>query len=196
MKKLNFLITGILFAITSCGDAGVGFDVTADFPVTGPVNFVIPASPFTDQNVNPDVTEINYSLNEVDAFSDALNDLESQGGISPDDIEIIELSYEINGISSDEQLPIEENSLDVNTASGTVNIPIISGGGLTDVSKTVIPLSTTDKSAIINELQRASNIDTDIIVDIGTIPTSSVEQPIVFDFKLYFNVLLKVRDLN
>ena len=84
----------------------------------------------------------------------------------------------------------------MNTASGTVNIPIISGGGLTDVSKTVIPLSTTDKSAIINELQRASNIDTDIIVDIGTIPTSSVEQPIVFDFKLYFNVLLKVRDLN
>lgn len=194
MKKLKqtTLALALSVLVMSCGDAGVGFDVTADYPVEAPVDISLPSSPI---DVNPDFTTINYNLNDVDAFQDALDDLQNQGGISPEDIEIIALSYEINGVDNSENVPLDEVAIDLNSSSGTFNIPIITGQ-LSNQPKTEITLTSVAKDAIISDLQRRSQIDADLIVDLGTISAGSTSQIVDFEFKLYFNVLLRVRDLN
>ncbi|SNT06838.1 hypothetical protein SAMN05421640_2245 [Ekhidna lutea] len=197
MKHLRKLLSASLLSliIFSCGEAGFGFNVSADSPVTAPISITIPA---TVISVDPDATSINYSLGDVSAFNDALRDLGSAGGgIDRNSIELIGMSYEIEGIDSEENLPLDELTIHILSSTGIIaTIPIeTTGGMLTNVAKTEINLTSTAGNSIISELSNSSDVNSEVIFDLGTVPADPNSREIDFDFKLYFNVLLKVRNL-
>lgn len=197
MKQIRKLLLVLLATtmIYSCGEAGIGFDVTADYPITAPIEIPIPANPFhpTLENVNPDVTVINYSLGDVDAFADALDEL-GNAGIDENAIALNGLAFEILGVESDEMLPLDELSINITLGATVLNIPIAENT-LANKSKTAIVLSSSEQSSLLDQLRNSGNVNSEIVIDIGEIPTSDSDRIIDLDFKLYFDVLLKVRGL-
>lgn len=194
IRKLFFILLASTMAY-SCGEAGVGFDVTADFPVTAPIEIPIPANPFhpTIENVDPDATILDYSLEDVGAFSNALDEL-GNAGIDEDAIEINGMAFEILGVDSDEMLAIDELTLNITVGSTVISIPIAENM-LANKSKTDIALTSSESSSLLAQLRNSGNISSEIVVDLGNIDTSDQDRVIGFDFKLYFDVLLKARNL-
>ncbi len=174
----------------SCGDAGIGFNVSTEFPVTVPVTIEIPTVPSEIADlldVNPPSEQFNYNLNEVGAFDDALGDLGGQ-----DNIIVNELSYEIENISSSEEVPLDELTITINVGGAPLEI-FRQTNTLTNQSKSPITLTDTQRSSIVNELFSSDRIDAQVVFDLSDIPDSG--EDLVFDFTLYFDVTLKARDL-
>ena len=196
MRKLNMklLIPILAISMASCGGAGFGFDVTADYPASVPVGIDIPGNSIPT-DINPDVTVIEYRLNDVGSFADALDAIQNNGVIPIDNIALQGLSYEIVGVDSGEQVPLDEISIEVQLSNGTITIPLATGGQLANISKTPITLSGSQSDDILTEISNSSGIDTNLTVDVGTIPGGQSAQTVDFEFKLYFDVKLSVRNL-
>lgn len=174
----------------SCGDAGIGFNVSTEFPVTVPVTIEIPTVPSEIADlldINPPSEEFNYNLNEVGAFDDALSDLGGQ-----DNIIVNELSYEIENISSAEEVPLDELTITINIGGAPLEI-FRQTNTLSNQSKSPIALTDAQRSSIVNELFNSDRIDAQVVFDLSDIPDSG--EDLVFDFTLYFDVTLKARDL-
>lgn len=174
----------------SCGDAGIGFNVSTEFPVTVPVTIEIPSVPSEIADlldINPPSEAFNYNLNEVGAFDDALGDLGGQ-----DNIIVNELSYEIENISSAEEVPLDELTITINIGGAPLEI-FRQTNTLTNQSKSPITLTDEQRSSIVSELFNSDRIDAEVVFDLSDIPDSG--EDLVFDFTLYFDVTLKARDL-
>ena len=174
----------------SCGDAGIGFNVSTEFPVTVPVTIEIPTIPSEIANlldINPPSEEFNYNLNEVGAFDDALGELGGQ-----DNIIVNELAYEIQNISASEEVPLDELTITINVGGSPLEI-FRQTNTLANQSKTPITLTEAQRSSIVNELFNSDRIDASVVFDLSDIPDSG--EDLIFDFTLYFDVTLKARDL-
>ena len=174
----------------SCGDAGIGFNVSSEFPVTVPVIVEIPTIQSDIDallNVNPPSREFTYNLNEVGAFNDALGELNRQ-----DNIIVNEVAYEIENISASEEAPLDVMSITLTVAGAPLEV-FRQTGTLTNQSKTLIELTDAQRSSIVNELFNAERIDAEVVFDLSAIPDSG--EDLIFDFTLYFDITLKARDL-
>lgn len=174
----------------SCGDAGIGFNVSTEVPVTVPVTIEVPTVPSEIADlldINPPSEQFDYNLNEVGAFDDALGDLGGQ-----DNIIVNELSYQIENISSSEEVPLDELTISITVGGAPLEI-FRQTNTLANQSKTTIALTEDQRTSIVNELFNSDRIDAVVVFDLSDIPDSG--EDIVFDFTLYFDVTLKARDL-
>ena len=196
MKKIrSLLLTFALAALISCGEAGFGFDVAAEVPVD-PGEIVIDVPPATF-NLDPDQFTFSYNLNDVDGFQDAIDELNRQDAR----VFLIGISYEISGVNDandtfDEAVPVEVNRVDFNLSSGTVSADLpLSGGTLQNVSKTPLDI-TTIKSVVEDELLNRQGFTMDFVFDAGVVTPPPVADIIDFDILVYFDVALRVRNIN
>lgn len=185
-KLLAFLsIASIMFA---CGEAGVGVNLSTEFPVTAPFDVSIPTTPdgLADLlDLNPPSESLEYSLGNVDAFSD---DLENLG-----DVEINAIYYEISGLDATESsIDLDEFSITLNI--GSVPLPLVNntGGQLSNVSKTEINLTDAERADLINQLLEGRAIGADVVFDLASIPSGLSN--LDMDFTMFFDVTVKIQE--
>ena len=180
--------------LLACGDAGIGFNVSKEFPITVE-NITIPIPDTPDaiadllDDVDPPSQSFNYDLNEVGAFDDALDDFSN---FTSDDIIVNLMAYEIQNIIAAEEVNLDVLSITVNIA-GTPLTLFEQTDVLTNQSKTAISLTEAQRSSIVDELLNAERIDATVLFDLADVPTNG--EDIIFDFTLFFDVTLKARDL-
>lgn len=187
-KLLAFLsIATIMFA---CGEAGVGFNLSTEFPVTAPFAVPIPTTPegLTDLlDLNPPSESLEYSLGSVDAFSDDLDNL--------GEVEINAIYYEITGIDGNEG-NIDLDEFRITLTIGGVGLPLVNntGGQLANVAKTEISLTDSERSELINQLLGGGAIGADVLFDLASIPSGLTN--LGMDFTMFFDVTVKIDASN
>jgi hypothetical protein len=166
--------------------------VSKELPVTVGFDVPIPTVPAELQDlldVNPPSESLNYSLSDVEEFSDALDDLQEFGTL-----EINSISYEITGIEGEEgNIDLDEFSISLNISNQSVQI-LSNAGGLSNVAKTEIPLTDAQLNDLENELFNNGNLGAEVLFDLASVPTNLSE--LNMDFSMYFDVSLKIRDLE
>lgn len=180
MRNL-FSIAALALLAFSCGEAGVGFNIGKEFPLVIPVELDagatggLPGDP-------PSITNTDtYSL-EGAGFDD-LENLE--------EVEVVGLAFEITGVSAAESFDLDGITIELETNFGNqIALINITTPQLSNVAKTEI----SDASGL-NALQQALDNEQDIIsnvtFDFGEIP----DEDIAIEFVLYFDVVVKIRDL-
>lgn len=190
MKFTATLFLALSLIFMSCGEEGIGFNVSKEFPVDVPIDLPIPGNPLGGLiDVDPEATSFDYDLSEVGGFDDALGELNDGG-----DVVVNNLAYEITGVDADEELDLDELSISINLPSGAITIPLAQGT-LSNLSKTDIPLTETQKASIVDELLNNERIDADVVFDLAELPADPNDRVILFDFVIYFDVTLKARNL-
>jgi hypothetical protein len=207
MKKIRSLL--LIFAVAaftySCGDAGFGFDVASELPVdAGEMVVPIPGT-LLPVNIDPEVNTFTYDLDNVDGFADALDEIRNNA--SGAEVFLTGIAYEFTGIGDpgedyeiNNSIPIQEIRMEfIVTTTGTreiLQIPL-AGGILQNTPKTPL-IITGVKNVIENELlnSNGNNVTTEFVFDMGTITTPSTPQQVDFDITIYFDVTLRVRDVN
>ncbi len=196
MKKVrSLLLTFALAALISCGEAGFGFDVAAEVPVD-PGEIVIPV-PAASTILDPNPFTFNYDLNDVDGFADAVDELNRQGA----QVYLLGISYEISGVNDpgdtfNESVGVTTNRVDFNLSSGVVSVDLpLSGGILQDVPKTALDI-TSLKSVVENELLSRQGFTMDFVFDASAVLAPSDPEIVDFNVLIYFDVALRVRDIN
>ena len=192
---LTFLSV-ITFTLVSCGEAGIGFNVTKEVPVDVPIFIDIP-DPEVDANatalindllnVNPPSESFNYNLNEVGAFDDALEDIGDE-----ESIVVNAIFYEVTGVDESEEVLLDELSVTVTIAGEPLTL-LSFRAQLSDTEKRPISLTEAQKESIIAELRSSEEINSEVIFDLSELPSSS--EDINFDFRMYFDLTLRARDL-
>ena len=184
------------FTLVSCGEAGIGFNVTKEVPVDVPIFIDIP-DPEVDANatalindllnVNPPSESFNYNLNEVGAFDDALEDIGDE-----ESIVVNAIFYEVTGVDESEEVLLNELSVTVTIAGEPLTL-LSFRAQLSDTEKRPISLTEAQKESIIAELRSSEEINSEVIFDLSELPSSS--EDINFDFRMYFDLTLRARDL-
>lgn len=184
------------FTLVSCGEAGIGFNVTKEVPVDVPIFIDIP-DPEVDANatalindllnVNPPSESFNYNLNEVGAFDDALEDIGDE-----ESIVVNAIFYEVTGVDESEEVLLDELSVTVTIAGEPLTL-LSFRAQLSDTEKRPISLTEAQKESIIAELRSSEEINSEVIFDLSELPSSS--EDINFDFRMYFDLTLRARDL-
>ncbi|MEP1095485.1 MAG: hypothetical protein ABJG78_10265 [Cyclobacteriaceae bacterium] len=205
MKKIkSLLLTFSLAAIVwSCGDAGFGFDVSAEAPVdAGLIEIDVPGTP-GGTNLNQQGYTFDYDLNDVDGFQDAVDELNSAGA----QVYILGVAYEVSGVNDgagdadyDEEVPVEALTIEFLNVSGANNAGIFdiaaSNNILQNVSKTDLVISSDLKSQLESRLLSANGLDMRFVFDAGDVPTDTDPHVIDFEVTVYFDVAIRVRDIN
>ena len=191
MKKLIFslLVPGMLLLV-NCGEEGLGFnigkEISASIPVELPFSSIpyIPAelAPFWQNlNFNPDgyTESTEYDLSEM-VSSDDLDFL--------DEVIINSISYEITGLSAEEEVNLDEirityTNLSSNQSLGTITLL----NRLQNTPKTAAALN---YDLISQALEQKSTIRAEFFIDFAELPSGS---DINFDFNFYFDVTAKIR---
>lgn len=178
----------------ACGDAGIGFNVSTEFPVEiTDITIPIPDTPdeIADllDDLNPPSETFNYDLNEIGAFDDALGDFQN---FSSDDILVNVMSYQIDNISATEEVNLDVLRIKVNVG-GSDLVLLEQTDVLANQSKTAITLTDAQRSSIVDELLNSERVDAIVEFDLAEVPDSG--EDIIFDFSLFFDVTLKARDL-
>jgi hypothetical protein len=188
----NLFLAAFIGAISfSCGDAGIGFNVAKEFPIDVPIDLPIPGNPFPGViDIDPDASSFQYDLTEIGAFDDALDGLDDLGAIIVNGI-----SFEVNGVDPEEELDLDELRLDIILPSGTLTFPLITGK-LENKPKTSITLTQAQKESIVEELFNAKEISSEVVFDLGSIPTDPEDRTVSIDFTAHFDILLKARNLG
>ncbi|MBV6644365.1 MAG: hypothetical protein KI790_02890 [Cyclobacteriaceae bacterium] len=191
MKRTLFVavIAASLFA-SSCGEAGLGFNVSKEWPIDFPVDF--PTGDFVGlPGFDPPALEADYRLDDIDDFADALEDLDNSGAIV-----FNTMSYEISGVSTAEEFELDDVSVTVVLADNSTieifNFPDPPAGQdkvLTNISKTEIPLSSNELERLQQSLTTGGRIGTRVAFDFAEAPTTDIE----IDFRLFFDVTLRAR---
>ncbi|REE05736.1 hypothetical protein [Marinoscillum furvescens] len=178
-------ITVLAFFAFSCGEEGIGFNVGKEFPVTIPIDAGdFPSTPFGGNP--PAFTQSEtYDLNDVNEFSDDLENLE--------EVLVNKVSYSISGVDSNEEIEVEELSIELSangTDIGTLQITNrLPNNVLTDLPKGEI--SSLNKSELARVLKDGGTVNAEVTFDFAELPEGNFE----FDFEFYFDVVVKIRDL-
>lgn len=183
MKKL-LAIAVLAVCVFSCGEAGLGFNIGKEFPLTIPVDLgYFPSIPVADP---PEFTvNDSYDLDKVDAFSDDLDNLE--------EVIVNKISYELSGVETNEQLTIQAMTIELFSSGnslGTIDITDqLTGTTLSNISKTEV--SDINVQALSSVLEEGGSIGTEVTFDFGEYPPNDFD----FDFTFHFDVVVKIRDL-
>jgi len=182
--KLLSLLLGVVIITGSCDDQEFGFNVSKDVGLDVPVSYTTTVID-NSLNLNPPAVTEELRLTEVEAFSDALNDLDNLG-----EIVVNSLSYEISGVDAAEVTPLDELTISVN-ASGQVIELISLTDELNNVTKTAISLTPAELAAMQSELLEPGNDLTTIVnIDFQSSPSSDVD----INITVFFDITLKVRE--
>lgn len=182
--KLFALLIGASLLAVSCEEQDFGFNIGKEVKLEIPVDYTT-----TDVGLalglNPPAREQELSLSEVDAFSDALSDIQQLGEV------VLEgMSYEITDVSANEETPLDELTISVEAGGQDIELIRLTGT-LQDVSKTEIPLTDDQLQAIIDELENTSNdITTRVNIDFASVPSEDIEM----NLNVFFDITLKIRE--
>ena len=186
LKQLSPLLFGIILLASSCNDDDQEFG----FNISKEENIDLLVEYETDEvaaatGLNPPAVTQELELAEIDEFSDALNDLNDAGTIV-----INNMSYEISGISAGEETDLDELTISA-TAGGQVLELISLTGTLSNVSKTLIPLTQSELALLQTELLGAGNsLTNEVNIDFAAIPSEDISM----DVKVFFDITLKIRE--
>ncbi|MGB3466849.1 MAG: hypothetical protein WBA74_16330 [Cyclobacteriaceae bacterium] len=182
--KLLVLLIGTSLLAASCEDQEFGFNVGKEVKLEIPVNYetteVLGAVGF-----NPPATQQTLRLSEVDAFSDALSDVQQLGEV------VLEgMAYEITDVSPGEETPLDELTISVEAGNETIELISLTGT-LQDIEKTEIPLTSDQLQKLINELESNGNDITTIVnIDFASTPSEDIEM----NLNVFFDITLKIRE--
>ena len=154
-----------LLFLAPCGDAGSQVNISKNFPVNVEIEGItIPSLNTNDPilrelikndsiNINPDVEEFNYDVNDIPAFEDDIRNLKS-------------------GDNNEATIPIEELVLviDLPNSNTDIELPLVTGNLLTNAMKPeLITLTSNQSKSLINQLTRNSSLKSKLRVDFDLI---------------------------
>lgn len=179
-KRIAFIICGALFLL-SCGDAGIGFNISKEVPIATTVTL--------NTGFGGEITEslLSYNLDDISAFDDALD-----GSAIIESIQLNELSYEIGNITPDASLEVDLFNFSISADGAPVVLPI-EIPELTSRSKTSIVINDTDLSSLSNQLLNAGTLDTDVTLDLDDL--ADLPPSITMEIVIYVDVTIRARDL-
>ncbi len=181
MKLFTAILSlALLSAIVGCGDEGIGFNIGKEVPIDVPVDLPVGDPRLIGLGLDPPPVSFTetYDLSEVASDSDLEN---------LDEVLVNGVAYEISGVSTAEQVGLDEFSLVFSSPSGTLGSISLTTPTLQDVAKTDANF---DYTALTNALANKETITSEIVVDFATVPA----EDILFDFTFYFDVIVKIRE--
>lgn len=172
--------------LLSCGEAGVGFNVSTEAPLSTSFDIDIPTTPegLNDLlNINPPSQQLSYSLDGVDAFADDLDDL--------GDVVINAIYYQISDIEG-EELNIDLDEFSITLIAGATQLPLVSQTNslLSNVAKTEIDLTQSQLDNLRDQLLGGGEIGAAVVFDLASIPAGLTNLSI--DYDMFFDVTIKV----
>lgn len=177
-------IAALAFLAFSCGEAGVGFNIGKEFPVSIPVDLPN-GTPELIGTIPGDPPPVKRS-EEYSLAGAGYNDLDAL-----DAVVVNGLSFEITGVDASEQFELDAIEIDLIAQSGSVIAQIsVTTPQLSNVTKTSIA-DAAGLAALESALANQEDITADVSFDFGEVPNEDVN----FEFVLYFDVVAKVRDL-
>lgn len=180
MRNLFFIALIAILAF-SCGDAGIGFNIRKEFPVEFPVE--IPSSELGIPGINPPAVtrEEVYSLSEA-----GFDDLEYL-----EEVVVNSLAYEITGVDAKDQIDLDAMKIELISKNTTIAVIDITSNQLQNVTKTTIGTAS-GLAALQSALDNQEDITARTTFDFAEIPANQID----FNFVLFFDVTIKVRDLG
>jgi len=168
------VLLGFLATVMSCGEAGVGFNIGKEIAVDLP-EFVLPQFTPAGTSVSEEGT---YDLSEV--TGDVVND-----------VEIVEVTYEISGVDANEQVNLTGSQLEIRTKDDSVIGTVPLAGSGSTLQNTSSPQPTNFNYDILADaLVNGSSVITKVTFEVGENLTNEVS----FDFTLNFDVVAKIRE--
>lgn len=183
MRRLlsYFSIASLLFA---CGEAGIGFNISKNLPVEIPVQFSL-ATDFPLPGINPPASPAVSDTYDLSSLGEDVNEIP--------EVIINELSFEIDGISSAEEVALDDISIDLILSNGNrINL----AAGLTRLENRdlVVVLGNNDPrlDQLATTLFQDKELGFEIVFDFAEVPSNDLD----FIYRLYFDVTAKVRVEN
>ncbi|MFT4736298.1 MAG: hypothetical protein ACI8QD_000176 [Cyclobacteriaceae bacterium] len=171
-----FTIAAMLF---SCGEAGVGFNLSKNLPVTIPVSF--PAAGFDIANFNPPASPPISEEYDLSDLGEDINDIP--------EVLINELAFEISGISAAEEVDLDNLTIDLILSNNSRISLVPTLSRLENQALTVILSSPNPQlEQLASTLITDKRIAFEVIFDFAEIPTVDLE----FEYNLYFDVTAKI----
>lgn len=187
MMKYFFysLCVGIILFMSSCDGEEFGFNVSSEIDLDVPGNYTLNEIRNAPM-FNPPAEEEEVKLAEVEAFSDAINDINNIGQLS-----LNSMSYAIQDVDPNEITDLDEITISVRLGGRTIEL-IRLVGELNNVSKTPIILDNSEIRAIENEFLTNSDNEVTTIVnfDFSEVPNQSIE----VNVQVFFDLTLRVRN--
>ncbi|MEM9326931.1 MAG: hypothetical protein AAGA85_14790 [Bacteroidota bacterium] len=192
-RTLAFSFMALTFmAITACGDAGVGFNVSKAVPITIQADIPIPdrgnAEAVNDLLVvNPPSITLEYDISEIEAFESALDGLQGSESII-----INSLAYEFSDISEEEEVDMDAMVITMETQRSSVDLLNVRRR-LQNISRTPISLTDEQREDLASTIANAEPITANVLFDLSELPASA--DSIIFNYSLIFDITVRARDL-
>ena len=181
MKNLLFIAVAGLF-LFSCGEEGVGFNARKEVGVESELS--IPSAPIAGLPTPRREESISFDLEDVSSDLEGL-----------DEVILNDIYYKITGIEPEEELPVQEFTVTLSTASGDITFldldRLENTSNASNDDKIRVNLSQSELLSLQNQIFNVRNLDGTIILDLQTFPTDDLE----FSITTYFDVTAKIRDL-
>jgi hypothetical protein len=182
MKKL-FRTTAplVLLLFGACGDAGIGFNITRNVPIV--FKITVPGND-PGVEINPPAFTQTFRLADVTAFQDVLSDLAASDAIAVNSI-----TYSIADVSHEEEVPIDNISLTLTSATEEQVSVLDITGSLRNIPETPAGVNDTDRNGVKEILTHYQEVDNTLTFDFAEVPASDLN----FTFTLFYNITLRVR---
>lgn len=183
MKLFTAILSlALLSVIVGCGDEGIGFNIGKEVPATIPVDLPFSNPGNLPVGFNPDAYTEETEFNLTDIASE--DDLDNLDGIV-----INAISYDLTGITSGEDVQVDNFSLSFRTEGGILlaTIPIATNAPLANISKSEADFN---QAGLQSALENNETIISEFTIDFQTVPNNDID----FDFTFYFDVVVKIRE--
>lgn len=190
MKKLIFsLVVPGMLLFANCGEEGLGFNVAKEVSAGIPVELPFSSIPYIPANLAPFWQNLNF---DPDGYTESTEyDLSEM--VSSDDLDFLDeviinsISYEITGLSAEEEVDLDEIRITYTNLTNNQNLGTITLlNRLQNTPKTIASLN---YDAISQALAQKSTIRAEFFIDFAELPSSDVS----CDFIFYFDVTAKIR---
>jgi hypothetical protein len=183
VNRLFFLLLSIL-VFTECGDVGIALNISREQPVS------IGFSETIDSVLLIMDQQVDFSLDDVDAFGEYLPKLNELGSFS-----FNHFAYAIDSISPEEaSIAIDLFEIKMINGEDTLQIVRELDQTLADRNKAVVPISDQDIATITQWLFDRETITTDLHFELSNFPSGLNE--LDFEFTCFFDATLKARNIS
>jgi len=180
-SQFKFLALFLFLLAVSCGDAGVGFNVSRRVPVM--FDIFVPGNDPSIQTNFPSFTE-PFRLKDVGTFENVLSDLAENDGVV-----INAITYAIGNVSDEERAAVDGISLNVSSSTGEEVNELDVSGTLQSTPETTTGIDDDGVAVIEGLLTNNKEVDNTVIFDFAELPTSDL----AFTLIIYYDVTLRVR---
>ena len=180
-RRLLLILSTIMLA--NCGEVGMAINISREQPLSVRVNKQVDAVVLV---INE---QVDFSLNDVDAFNEYLPILNDLGSIS-----FNQFSYSLDSVSDlESSIVIQQFVVDIINGPDTLSILNETGLSLSNREKALVPLDDQDIATVKEWLFDRDTISTNVLFELTDFPAGL--DRIDFRFTAYFDATLKARNI-